>query len=626
MRTSFSPARWPSLAAVALALGASPLARAQDGAPRVSEFGRYEGWSEELFDGWQTTAVYVEMRDGVELAVDVTRPTFYGERVEEPLPVVWTHSRYHRRPPAPAGSGVLSMVDAQEQLQRLVRHGYVVAAAGVRGCDASFGRFEGLFSAAETEDAAEIIAWLARQPWCDGNVGMWGGSYLGITQYMAASRAPPALKAIFPDVAAFDLYDLVHAGGVFRGDMLAHWAELTTQLDRVILPQPVDADPAGELLRAAVAGHARNWEVSAGYSAAPFRDDVVPGLDWDVNGPSGLLPAIRAARIPAHHIGGWFDVFALDATLWWANYAGPQKLTIGPWAHSGTDQPGVDAERFRVLAVEQHRWYDRWLKGIENGVDTEPPIHYALMEEPGRWRWVPAGAWPPAARATRYHLAAGPSGSVASKNDGSLDLAAPAEPSACDVYPVDPGTTSGTSSRWDNAVGGAPQMSYPHLAENDRRSLTYTTAPLEREVVVVGHPVARLFVAASAADADVFVLLEEVSASGGVRYVTEGVLRASQRALGEAPWNNLGLPYQRGFRADAAPLVGDVPVELVFDLHPTANVFDAGHRIRVTLMGADADNARALPGADGTTLRVFRDAARPSAIELPILDGRPPGR
>ncbi|MXW55953.1 MAG: CocE/NonD family hydrolase, partial [Gemmatimonadales bacterium] len=153
---------------------------------RVSEFGRYEGYSEPRFDGWVTTSRYVEMRDGVRLAVEVTRPALGGVLESKPLPVVWTHSRYHRHPgqiirviapdldPAP---DIRSQVDANEDLQRLVLHGYVVAAAGVRGSGASFGRYEGLFSESETTDAVELIEWLASQPWSDGNVGMYGGSY-----------------------------------------------------------------------------------------------------------------------------------------------------------------------------------------------------------------------------------------------------------------------------------------------------------------------------------------------------------------------------------------------------------------------------------------------------------------
>ena len=182
---------------------------ADDG--RISEFGRYEGYSEPRFDEWVKTSQYLEMRDGVKLAIDVVRPAVNGEPVDERFPVIWTHSRYHR-------SLRNSSVDPQPVLQRLVRHGYVYAAVGVRGSGASYGRYEGLFSPNETRDAYEIIDWLANQPWSDGNVGMYGGSYLGITQYMAASQQHPALKAIFPNVAVFDMYDLLYPGGVYRDD------------------------------------------------------------------------------------------------------------------------------------------------------------------------------------------------------------------------------------------------------------------------------------------------------------------------------------------------------------------------------------------------------------------------
>jgi len=156
---------------------------------KISEFGRYKGYSTPRFEEWVNTSQYLEMRDGVKLAIDVVRPAVNGEPVDERFPVVWTHSRYHRNPrelarffnPDADVSDINSMVDAQSGLQRLVRHGYVVAAVGVRGSGASYGQFEGLFSPDETRDSYEIIEWLASQPWSDGNVGMFGGSYLGIT-------------------------------------------------------------------------------------------------------------------------------------------------------------------------------------------------------------------------------------------------------------------------------------------------------------------------------------------------------------------------------------------------------------------------------------------------------------
>jgi putative CocE/NonD family hydrolase len=216
------------------------------------------------------------------------------------------------------------------------------------------------------------------------------------------------------------------------------------------------------------------------------------------------------------------------------------------------------------------------------------------------------------------YLGGGPSGSVESLNDGGLTDSAPADRDAHDAYSVDPTTTTGTSSRWDNAVGG-PMMSYSELAANDRKALTYTTPPLESDITVVGHPVVTLYVTATGGDADFHVLLEEVDGKGAVRYITEGVLRGSHRTLDDAPWDNLGLPYQRSFQSDRVPLPTEGPTEIVMDLHPTATVFNAGHRIRVTIVGADADNTEGPPVSPPPTMRIYRSATHASHIALPII-------
>ena len=596
-------------------------------AGRTSDFGQYEGYSEPIYDGWVNTSRYVEMRDGVKLAVDVTFPTVGGEVAEGPFPVVWTHSRYHRNPGmllqffAPEGAEVPevnSQVDANAALQLLVSHGYVVAAVQVRGGGASFGTYEGLFSEAETDDAREMIEWFATQPWSDGNVGMYGGSYLGMTQYMAASEMHPALKAVFPNVAGLDMYDQLYPGGVYRKDMIDHWGGLTRNLDVNWAAPPVDEDTDGSLLGAAIAEHEDNWDVAVEYAAGRFRDHDIPTLTWAEHGVSGVLDEVKQARVPAYHWNGWYDIFVLDAVLLWANYEGPQKLGIGAWSHAGMPDSLLMAENAHLTAVEQLRWFDYWLKGIDNGIMDEPPIHYAVMNDPGDWSWTSADSWPlPEGDEVTWYLAEGPSGSVESVNDGVLYPTAATGAEGMDIYDVDLTTTTGTNTRWDNAVGGAPLMIYPDLAANDAKSLTYTTPALEADLNVTGHPVLTLWVSSSTNDADVIVLLEEVDDAGVSHYVSEGVLRASHRELAEAPWDNLGLPFQRSFAEDVRPLPDGEPGELVMDLLPTANVFNAGHRIRVTIMGADADNIE-LPTA-AATLRVHRTAAHPSRIVLPIV-------
>ncbi len=520
---------------------------------RISSFGEYDGYSEEKFSEWVNTSRYVEMRDGVKLAVDVTFPAVDGKAVEDKFPVVWTHSRYHRNPGAlikvlsPEGAeipDINSQVDADGSLQQLVKHGYIVAAVQVRGGGASFGTYEGLFSDTETSDAYEIVEWLASQPWSTGAIGMYGGSYLGMTQYMVGSRKHPALKAIFPIVAGLDMYDVLYPGGVYRKDMIDHWGSLTRNLDMVWLAPEVDEDVEGVLLKEAVAQHQNNWDVEVEYAASRYRDHDVPTLTWASHGVSGVLSELQQSAVPAYHWNGWFDVFILDTTLIYNNYGGPQKMGISAWSHGGMPNEKLMAERGRLTTIEQHRWFDYWLKGIDNGIMDEPPIHYAIMKDPDDWSWASASQWPlPQAKTESLYLSGDTSGSVASVNDGSLAATPPVEGGGSDTYAVDLTTTTGTSTRWDNAVGGARLMIYPDLTENDAKSLTYTTAPLEDDLNVTGHPIVTLYVSSSTRDGDFIVLLEEVDAEGVSNYVTEGVLRASHRALGEAPWNNMAMLY-----------------------------------------------------------------------------------
>ncbi|MGI9519880.1 MAG: CocE/NonD family hydrolase, partial [Pirellulaceae bacterium] len=491
---------------------------------KVSRFGEYSGYSDARFDEWVCNSQYIEMRDGVKLAIDVVRPTVDGVPVDEQLPVVWTHSRYHRGPQALASrfgmqGDINSMVDANPDLQRLVKHGYVVAAVGVRGSGASYGKYTGLFSPEETRDAFEIIQWLADQPWCDGNVGMHGASYLGMTQYMAASQAPPALKAIFPNVAGFDLYDVIYPGGVYREDMIRHWDELTEQLDNELLAPQVDTDKDGKMLEQAVAEHEENWEVAVNYRNARFRDSMSDGYSYHTHNPAPWLEQINEAKVPAYHWCGWDDVFVTDSLIWYANYQGPQKLAIGSWPHSGTPDPRIMMQRIRLRSAEQHRWFDFWLKGIDNGVMDQPPINISTLDDPGEAEWNSAGQWPlENTKMLNMRFAAGPSGSIESVNDGTLVLAEyldkpQASGESSDQYAIDLETTSGSASRWDNAVG-AGVMNYGDRSDNDKRCLTYTTEPLPADVNVTGHPVATLYVESTASDGDFYVLLEEVDEGG----------------------------------------------------------------------------------------------------------------
>jgi putative CocE/NonD family hydrolase len=573
---------------------------------RISEPGRYEGYSQALFDGWQRTSQYITMRDGTRIAIDVLRPTNKGSLHQAPLPVIWEHRRYHR---AVDGSGrTFCQLDRQDHpLRKVILYGYVVAVADVRGSGASFGTRVDPTPPAETLDAYDITEWLAAQPWCNGQVGMYGISYSGTDQLMAASSCAPHLKAIFPEMAMFDLYDLCYPGGIYRHTLLKGWQQQVRALDmfQAQRPAPVDADKDQGLLSQALRQHQANFDVSRA-AQVPLRDAALPevGRIYMDNSPSTYIEAVNKSNVAVYLRAGWLDMYPRDMLLWFCNLRTPKKIAIGPWDHYQSQ--GLDR------ATEMLRWFDYWLKGVENGIMSEPPILYWVVGAPddAARRW--ARQWPlPEAKPTRYYLCGGPSRSIQSANDGLL-IASPGKPGQ-DSYVADYTTTSGPASRW---TGGQP--SYPDMGANDQKALTYTTEPLAQALEIVGHPIAHVWVQCAAPDVDAFVYLEEVDAQGRSAYVTEGCLRASHRATAEAPCAYLGLPYHRHGQQDVKELSNE-PAELVFDLLPTARHVAAGHRIRIAVACADKDSYQPMPRDPATAIKVLRDAQHASYVVLPVM-------
>ncbi|MCZ6598521.1 MAG: CocE/NonD family hydrolase [Planctomycetota bacterium] len=592
---------------------------------KVCELGRYEGWTEERFDSYALSSEYV-VAGGQKLAVDVYRPAIDGAATEEALPVLWTYSRYQRA--SMVGPSRFSTAMFTPWIQAAIHHGYVVVMADMRGCGASFGTWKGLFADDELRDTHALSEWIAEQPWCDGNVGMFGGSYLGITQYLAAGTKPEGLKAIFPEMAMFDEYETMCAGGILRHDLLIQWGKVVKALDGNGLSEdmptgpwgnmnaaPVDGDLDQTILAAAIEDHAGNRDVVELMRPLAFRDDfdetagVRPHVDWT---PYRVLGGINESGVTAYHLVGWFDVFTRDAFLWYANLDVPQKLVIGPWSHA--QNHGLD------YTAEHLRFYDHVLKGVDNGVMGEAPIHYWLMGAPKGETWMSTWTWPlENERPTAFYFRAGPSESVDSANDGTLGVARPTDAGGDEVV-VDYEATSGKPSRWSNAYGdGGILFDYGDMIEMDERGLTYTTMPLDEDLVLTGHPMADLWLTATADDVDVFVFLEEVDAQGKSSYVSEGSLRASHRALAEAPYDRLGLPYHSHRAEDVEPLPAGEPARLLFDLHPTANVFDAGHRLRVTITFADALNVETPRLDPPPTVTILRGGEHASHVRLPVI-------
>lgn len=405
-------------------------------AAKVSRPGEYSGYSDVQYDGYQRFSVYVTARDGTKLALDYYRPTKAGVLHTERLPVVWTQDRYLRA--IIADGRLYSHLYQSPKLFVLLQHGYIIATADVRGAGASFGIADGWMGPLEALDSYDITEWLAAQPWSSGKVGMTGRSYLGMTQYFAASQAPPSLKAIMPESAWFDSYESIYPGGIFGDWWNFFWSNTirTTDIHAPLLPDwrksvdaarkdaisierqtactdmqvcpfipdgpvsPVDADIDGQLLAQAIEEHKAGETSFSLARHSPYRDsrngsDEVP--THIRRSPGWLLQGIAKSGVPAYHVGGWFDGFTRDTLVWHRNYPNFSKVIMGPWLHDGTGH--FD------LAAEYLRWFDHWLKGIDNGITKEAPITYFTMNAPEGQQWRTSNVWPlKSQRVTQFYF------------------------------------------------------------------------------------------------------------------------------------------------------------------------------------------------------------------------------
>lgn len=626
------------------------LYKRQAGREKVSRFGKYQGYSEAVYDGTQRISEYLTLSNGTRLAYDLILPTQKGVSASERLPVLFKYTPYLRTWTIFDKNGKNIITDFVELgwkekamlrirywfskrgrlfdplfrtkwLERMVMHGYAVIVVERPGTGASFGIMNPTFEASARE-CNEILDWIACQPWCSGKIGMHGDSFQAMVQFAAASTGNPHLKAIFPASSPIEMYDgIMYPGGVYNKAFGSFFSGAVSFLEA--LTTPVDSDKDGTLL-----AQARRERKSAtmgerlDISKQPqlgFRDALIPdgkSLWEDRMALYPFIERINRSGIAVYMTTGWYDIFTDGMFFWYKNLTVPRRLTARPLDHTGMDKTQSDLD----YAAEAHRWFDYWLKGIDNGIMNEPPIYYYVMGAAKKESWQTSHQWPTEKqKLTRFYFGEGKTGSITSVNDGLLSAEAPTGQDAFDAYTVDYTATTGKKSRW-TAVNFP--RDYPDMRSNDKKALTYTTPPLETDVEVTGHPVVHLWLRTDAPDLDAFVYLEEADGSGKSFYITEGNLRVSHRKLSQAPFNNLGMPFHSHYRSDLEPIPAGKSIELVFPLLPTSHRFHKGKSIRITVAFADADNFDTPVINPAPKLQLLRDMNHPSFIQLPVVQTR----
>jgi uncharacterized protein len=569
--------------------------------------------------------VEVPMRDGVTLSTDVYRPDGGSS-----FPTLLTRTPYNKDLPRTIGGNL--------DVLRAVRAGYAVVVQDTRGRYASEGTFNPFFD--EANDGADTVEWAAAQEWSDGNVGMFGASYFGATQWTAATQAPAALRAIAPYVTGDQYYDgWAYQGGAFQLGFNLHWTLSGLGL--------------GEVLRKMGAGEAAAADFSALVAAiddnerlyrrlplanppelkglSPYYDDWLahPSYDefWRATAPRESYGKIT---VPALNMGGWYDLF-LKGTL--ANYIGMkehgssplarrQRLVIGPWSHgaSGGWYPdrsygvmsGTDTADITGM---QLRWFDWLLRGQDNGVESEAPVRIFVM---GANVWRDEADWPlPDTEYVDFFLHSGGRANT-SEGDGGLSVEFPGD-EAEDVYLYDPRdpvpTVGGGTFLPGLGVGVNAGPRDQRQVETRHDVLCYTTPPLAAALEVTGPVLAVLHVSSSAADTDFTAKLVDVHPDGRAESVADGILRARYRESLSAP----------------RPLEPGRIYEVIVDLVATSNVFDRGHRIRLEVSSSNFPrfdrntNTGGVIAEEGEDVlvqavnRVHHSSAHASRLILPLI-------
>ncbi|MFK0283119.1 CocE/NonD family hydrolase [Streptomyces sp. NPDC090499] len=545
-----------------------------------------------------------KMRDGTVLYADVYRPTTDG-----PWPVLLHRTPYGRR------SAVMTILDPFEAVSR----GYMVVHQDTRGSSQSEG--EWLPFGYEVDDGYDTVRWAAALPGSSGVVGMFGGSYTGNTQWAAAVAAPPELRAIIPQVTWSDPSDgLYFRGGVIELGLYGAWS---LQTGAAQLARRVAEDPAGVMaaLPALIADYdglapRSYWELPAGALPAIARGGFPDiGVERALADPSSAEGATIHGKhdrveVPAFNVAGWYDIFlqgTLDNHVAMAGHGKPSRLVVGPWTHvppAGPDGVMAGEVNFGLASMRQMlglstsldqlqlRWYDHWLKEIDNGVNDEAPVKIFVM---GVNEWRDENEWP-LARAvdTPWHLRA----------DGGLTQTPPTTDEAPDSYVYDPADPVITRGGTLVMTGEFPAGAFDQRVVEERADvLVYTTEPLSEDIEVTGRIRMRLHAATDAPSTDWVVRLCDVDTDNVSRNISDGVLRIH------------GTPGE--------------PAEHEIDLWSTSNVFLAGHRIRIQITSSnfprwDRNLNTGEPSQTATAMRtaqqtIFHDSARPSRIVLPVI-------
>lgn len=564
--------------------------------------------------------VEAKMRDGTVLRANVFRPAGDDE-----YPVLLTRLPYGK-----------DMVGANAAIDSLVaaRAGYIVVVQDCRGRFQSDGSFQSYVQ--EFEDGYDTVEWAAGLPQSNGDVGMFGASYYGFTQWAAAARCAPSLKALFPSIT----YDDPWNGSSVRGGAF-EWGKSASWYMSAIAPsewmresrkesgQAFDPDAwrglFADIDRLATDGY---WTLPL-TDFAPLRDrGMLPMFFHQFEHPTydeywrklSITAQDQGAHLPSFNLGGWYDIFlqgTIDNYLRMKQRGVKTQLLIGPWSHVnrsgavgdlvfGSAANGAFLDLREDMTTLHLRWFDHVLKGKKTGIEADGPVKIFVMGD-NRWRVEPD--WPlPQTAYTPLYL-----GGRGFDKAGQLAFDAPADdaPDAYQYDPADPVPTLGGNLLMPPQYPPGPLCQRPIEGRPD--VLVFTSQELEQDLEVTGPVEAVLWVQSDAPDTDFVVRMTDVHPDGQSILICDGIVRMSLRN---------SIEEKQLLRADEV-------AKIRVSLWATSNVFKQGHRIRVHVTSSSfprwnrnlntGDSNETTSAYQVANQRVYHDAEHPSHILLPVI-------
>jgi uncharacterized protein len=557
------------------------------------------------------------MRDGTILRSNVHTPDGAG-----PYPIILIRTPYNKDKPFNGAYGGPDVWAGRC---------YIVVAQDVRGQYKSDGAWYPFRH--EATDGYDTIEWAAALPKSNGKVGMYGFSYPGATQWLPATLRPPHLTAILPAMTSSDYRDgWTYEGGALYQAFTQYWP-LNSIANSAVRHLP-DGAALDAGFNEAQKNYADKWKwflPLKDFTPLHPQDPRVAAYHFDwLKHPEddaywqgwSIRRQWSKVTVPALNFDGWYDLFlngAIENFVGMRKNAGSQvardgqRLVLGPWVHLGWQQKVGDID-FGTEAVSpmpdmMKRWYDYWLKGIQNGVDKEPRVRVFVM---GANKWRTSNEWPIEGTEYRQYYLHSKGRANTSTGDGTLDTKKPDAAGPPDKYKYDPkDPVPSIGGRFQQVVAPGPRDQRPILNRQD--VLVYTTAPLETDVEVTGPISVTLYAATSATDTDFTAKLDDVYPDGTSMLISYGIQRARYRESQSR--HTLIKPGQIN--------------KYTIQVWPTSNLFTAGHQIRLEISSSnfpmfDRNPNTGRPFAQDAELvvadqTIYHDKDRPSMITLPIV-------